>query len=550
MNRQTTPPRGNAPFFTAVNMVFIAVFLFGSLNVGWAGETTRILVVPFGVNAPRELSYIRQGISDMLTTRLEKNPKVVVIVADEDTGDLKALSRKTGAAYLVTGSVTIVGDSVSTDARVVKSAALDAPVLSFSKAGRRQTDLIGLINELAQAIHTDILGQRPEQTGILPASVPTVDGSVPEAGVAASQPSSMTAPPGRTAAAADFKPAANQPGSGQEVIRVPGIGTIEGQVRGITAGDIDGDGTAELVTITDDHLFIHGFKKGRWVKLAEHDSLGDFVGVDAADVNHNGKQELFVTRFSQTENKVYSFVLEWDGHGLERIAGQLPWYFRSVDIYHRGLVLVAQRQTHAKRFSSGIYEIEWKDDAYTMGESLPLPSNLNVFGFAYGAVRTQARPEVVRYNSDGFIQIIGPTGEDRWVSAEHYGGGANAVTFMDESQWDVQDIVYLPPRIRLYDMDNDGIQEMLVVNNRNSFAGSGVLERHRFYAKGRLQMLKWQNEGIRTVGQTLEMARFIADFTLIDIDGDQKLDFVAAIVVKTEGMASKGSSFLASVSMN
>ncbi len=548
MSRLTTPPRGNVLFFTAVNMVFITVFLFVSLNVGWAGETTRILVVPFGVNAPRELSYIKQGISDMLTSRLEKNPKVVVIVADEDAGDLKALCQKTGAAYLVTGSVTIVGDSVSTDAQLVKSAALDAPVLSFSKTGGRQTDLIGLINELAESILTGILGQQPEQTGSLPASAPTVDGAAPQAGVAAPQPFSMTATPGRTAA--DFKSAANRPGSGREVVRVPGVGTIEGQVRGITAGDIDGDGTAEMVTITDDHLFIHCFKKGRWVKLAEHDSPGDFVGVDAADVNHNGKQELFVTRFSQTENKVYSFVLEWDGHGLERIASQLPWYFRSVDIYNRGLVLVAQRQIHAKRFSSGIYEIEWKNDAYTMGESLSLPSNLNVFGFAYGAVRTQEQPEVVRYNSDGFIQIIGPTGEDRWVSAEHYGGGANAVTFMDESQWDVQDIIYLPPRIRLYDVDNDGIQEMLVVNNQNSFTGSGVLERHRFYAKGRLQMLKWQNEGIRTVGQTLDMARFIADFTLIDIDGDQKLDFVAAIVVKTEGMAAKGSSFLASVSMN
>ena len=531
-------PKGSLYTFITVKMALTAFLLIASLNTGWADQTTRIVVVPFGVNAPEALSYIKRGINDMLTSRLEKDRKVIVLTAGDNQDDLKILSQKTNADYLITGSVTIMGDSVSTDAQVVKGSALDTPVLSFSRTGGKQSDLIGHINELADTINVRVLGNQPEQvvqqapTAVPVAEMPSAEVAVP----AVPTPSTTSAHASPTAPRSDTN----------DLTRIPGTGTIEGEASGITAGDVNGDGVTDMITITKDRLFVHRFAKGRWVKFAEHSSLGDFIGVDAADINRNGKQEIFVTRFSQVENKVYSFVLEWDGKNLQRIASQLPWYFRNVDIQNQGLVLVGQRQTHANRFSSGINKIQWTGDEYTMAESLPLPATLNVFGFAQGAVRTPDKAEVVRYNSDGYIEILNAAGEENWVSTEHYGGGTNVIVFIDQAQWDTQDYVYLPPRILLHDMDNDGIQEMLVVNNQKSFTGSGVLERHRFYSKGRLEWLKWQNEGIRAIGKTLDMARFIADFTLLDVDGDQKLDVVAAIVQKTDGMATKGSSFLAS----
>jgi TolB-like protein len=480
------------------------------------------------------MHYLKRGINDMLTSRLEKDSTVIVVTVDGNQSDLKALLQRANADYAITGSVTIMGDSVSTDSQVIEGSALDVPVLSFNRTGDQQADLIKHINELAATINTRILGRSQAPSDPAVTSSPAI-----------SQPGA-SAPPVPPVSTAQTAPVDRQPASASEPSRLPGISPIKGQASGITAGDVDGDGIADMVMITTNHLFVHRFTGGRWAKLAEYDSLGNFIGVDVADINENGKQEIFVTRFSQNETRVQSFVLEWDGKTLQRIATQMPWYFRRVDFFQRGQILVGQRQTQGKRFSSGIYDVKWTGDAYKLGERLALPRNLNVFGMAYGTVRIPDRPEVVTYNSDGYVEFQSLSGEETWVSAEHYGGGSNAIVFTDETQWDVQDYIFLSPRIYLHDMDSDGIQELLVVNNQKNFKASSVLDRHRFYAKGRLEWLKWQGEGIRSIVQTLDMAKFIADFALVDVDGDGGLDIVAAVVQKTRGMISEGSSYLVS----
>lgn len=550
MNRQALVNIGKTLFLLATALSLAAGFFSGSGQQAWAGDTTRIVVIPFSVNAPKDLSYIKRGINDMLTSRLEKDQAVVVLTADEDETDLKQIAQKSSADYVITGSVTIMGDSVSTDAQVVKAAAPDVPVLSFNRTGSQQADLIEHINELAATINTRILGSGPAQPAPATATAPVAVLPVPTGGQAVTPPAVANAP------LPPVSPSQEQPkslpppsASAIEPTRLTGIGTIKDQATGIAAGDVDGDGTADIILSTTSHLYVYRYLGGRWGKLAEYDGRGEYIGVDAADVNGNGKQEIFVTQFSQIENKVYSFVMEWDGKTLQRIDDQLPWFFRSVEMVGRGRVLVGQRQSQGERFSSGIYEMKWTGKAYRSGERLTLPKDLNVFGFTYGAARLPDKPEVVRYDSDGHIQFLTPSGEETWVTAERYGGGSNYVVFIDQTQWDVKDYVYLSPRIRLHDIDGDGVQEVLVLKNQNSFMGSSVLDRHRFYAKGRLEWLKWQGEVIDSIAQTTDLARFIADFALVDVNGDGRLDIVAAVVQKPGGITSTGASYLTSFSI-
>ena len=542
MNRQKPVKIGKFFFYIPTVIALTASVLLTWARVIPAADTTRILVVPFTINAAADLSYLQRGISDMLTSRLERNNAVVVVTPDsrDSDADVATLAQKINADYMVTGSVTILGDSVSTDAQVVKGAAVSEPVLSFGQTGSRHADVIEHVNALAAVINTRLLDRKPDQPAAVP---PVVAIPSPSMDLAVTPPAASSPMP---STAKSQQPTARQDSGPSEPLSVPGIGNIKGQLTGMAAGDVDGNGTDEIVTITSDHLTVYRMAQSRWVKLAEFDTMGDFVGVDAADLNRNGRQEIFVTRFSQNDGRVLSFVLEWDGKSLQRIATQLPWYFRGVEVFQRGRVLAGQSQSQGKRFASGIYEMQWKGDTYAPGERLDLPKKLNIFGFASGALRSPDKPEVVRYNSDGYVQILSPSGEESWVTADHYGGGANFIIFTDEEQWDEQDYIYLSPRIHLHDMDGNGVQEMLVVKNQFSFTGSGVFERQRFYSKGRLEWLKAYDTGIRSVVQTLDLARFIADSALVDIDGDGDLEVVAAVVKKKRGITSKGSSYLVS----
>lgn len=535
---------GKSVFFYAAAMIMAAGIVFAA-GTAAAAAATRILVVPFRMNAGRDLAFLQRGITEMLVSRLGQQDKVVVIVAGRPEDDVAALARKNRADYVVLGSLTVLGDRVSTDARVVKGARADNPVLSFGRTGRQQADVIDHIDDLAGRINASILGRavEPPVRVAVPVSPPpaVID---PKA--------KLPAVPATPAASGIGRPLFSKQQAAEELVplQLHGIGDIHEQLNGLAVGDADGDGTVEIVTIGDSRLDLYRLSRGRWIKMAQYDGTGKFIGVDMADANNNGRKEIFVTNFDNTEARVISFVMEWDGKSLQRIAGQLPWYFRTVDVAGRGRILVGQKQSTGDRFTPGIYEMKWLAGSFEAGDRLPLPRKLNIFGFAYGAVRSPDKFEVVTYGSGGYVQLLDRNGSEAFVSTERYGGGANAIVFTNEEQYDDQDYLYLQPRIHLHDLDGDGIQEMLVVNNQSSVPGGGALVRHRYYKKGRMEWLSWRDRGIRPAVQSLDMARYIVDSALEDIDGDGDLEIVAAVVKSTATPLKAGSSYLTVFDMN
>ncbi len=544
MRRQTLLKKNSSLFIITAVLTVAAVVLFTTVRIAQAEAPTRILVIPFTMNAADDVGYLQRGISDMLVSRLEQGKDVIVITPKAQPDNLNELLLKEPADYIITGSVTILGSSVSTDAQVAKGASVDAPVLSFNQTGDQQSDVIAHINELAAAINARILNRHSGPLNKPDPTPPVAVLPLPAVNQSLTQPVSSSPLP--------FQPK-NQPQSAArraegplEPLQIPGIGFIKGQLNGMSTGDVDGNGVDDIVTITDNQVTVYRLDQGQWRKLAEYDSRGTFIGVDAADVNRNGKQEVFVTQFNQSSNRLISFVLEWDGERMQRIAAQLPWYFRRIDMFRHGRVLIGQRQGTGKPFATGIFIMQWTADAYTPGERLTLPQDMSIFGFAFGAVRSPDTPEVVKYDSDGYVQVLSSSGEEKWITTERYGGGSNFILVVDESQWDVENYVYLPPRIHLLDTDGDQINEILVINNQQGFTGSRALANQRYYSKGRLDWLKWHSTGVRSITRTLDMAKFIVDSALVDVDGDGNLEAVAAVVKKTRGVTTKGSSYIVS----
>ncbi len=521
-------------------MIMAAMIITAAAGTSMAAESIRVLLVPFSINASQDLAFLQRGISDMLTSRLEQPDKVDVVTAGRPGDDIEELAAKHRADYVVFGSVTVLDGRVSTDCRVVKGTQVENPVLSFGRTGRRQADAIDHIDELAGQINAQLLGRTNSDPGRAVTAAPVAPpaatgGPTIEIPVAHSTQSASGFGRGKLS---------NRDADALVPLRLRGMGDFNERLNGLAVGDVDGDGVVEIVTIGNSRLYVHRVKQDRWVRMARYDGRGKYVGVDMADLNGNGRDEIFVTNFDDTESRVISFVMEWDGKSLQRIAGRLPWYFRVVDAAAGGKMLVGQKQSTGDRFTPGIYRMKWQDGAYRPGDRLPVPRRLNVFGFAYGAVRSTDALEAVAYNSDGYLEILDRKDGQSAVSTETYGGGPNAIVFTDKDQYDVRDNIYLAPRIHLQDLDGDGIQEMLVVNNETTQLGGGILDRHRSFKKGRIEWLRWHAQGIRTVVQSLDVARFIADSALADLDGDGTPEIVAVVVKSTGGVIAKGSSYV------
>lgn len=547
MCNQQSKKLAKSAFFKAAMMIMAAGIVLAAAAAAKAAAVTRILVVPFTVHAGQDLAFLQRGITEMLVSRLGQNDKVVVVAAGRPGDDVAALADKNQADYVVLGSLTVLGDRVSTDSKVVNGNQVDQTVLSFGRIGQKKDDIIDHIDALANQINTRILGRtsdRPSQAAIpAPVSPPPAEID-PKAEPSATLSTQAASGGGRPLSTMQRDAAALEP------MKLPGIADFHEQLTGLAVGDADGDGVKEIATISNSRLYLFRQARGRWIKMAHYNGSGKYIGVDMADVNHNGRNEIFVTNFDNSESRVFSFVMEWDGHALKRIAGNLSWYFRTVDVARRGKLLVGQKQGIDDRFSPGIYEMQWRTGTYEAGDRLPLPRKVNIFSFAYGAIRSTDQLEVVTYDTGGHVQLLDRKGSEAFVSTEAYGGGANAIVFTDEEQWDAQDYIYLQPRIQLHDLDGDGLQEILVVKNQSGLPGGGVLVRQRYFTKGRIEWLGWQAQGIRSVMQGLDMARFIADCDLVDLDGDGDLEIVAAVVKDTAGALSKGSSYLTVFKMN
>lgn len=524
-----------------------------------ADPERKVLLLSPDLNAGQDLNYLRKGVLDMLSVRLTSAGKTIVLTLDSSAAstprnNAEALrqGQKMGVDFIVLQSLTILGNSVSTDARVLATAS-GQTVLTFSRTGKEQDDIISHIDELANQINVRLLGRSAttanQKTVTVPGpSVPAVPLSEPQPdihqhpekllkGLGASQTEKM---PQKTQKGAPLKNlgAATRP-EGSLLLRSKGM---DRQITGVTAGDVNGDGVPEVICIDSMTVMVFQLVQGQLRKFTEINAGNGNVGVDTADLNKNGFEEIFVTHFDDMDGRVYSYVLEWDGQALKRVAEGLRWYFRSVDLSDRGRVLVGQRQGFDALFSAGVYEMAYQAGTYEGVGKLNLPRKQNLFGFAQGAVTAAGESNLVGFSTDGYLRVSSTQGREEWSSVASFGSTANALISKSKEDPNEKDFFYLPSRIHLVDLDGDGQQEIVTARNEDA---AGAFKRMRLFKNGRLEVLKWDQLGLKPAWQSDVLSKFIGDFTLVDLDGDHQPELVAAIVQKGKNMLNRGSSYLA-----
>ncbi len=131
--------------FVRTNIIEILLILVSGILISDAviGEDKgEVAVLPFEINSLNPMDSLKQGLQEMVISRLsEKGLRVVnadtvtnrtsafpSLISDED---LRALGKDLGAAWLIRGSFTQIGNKISLDMKIVDTSGAQSPFSAF-----------------------------------------------------------------------------------------------------------------------------------------------------------------------------------------------------------------------------------------------------------------------------------------------------------------------------------------------------------------------------------------------------------------------------------
>jgi len=547
----------------------LKVFLIGLILIAVSAgspqsapaKPLQVAVVPFKINAQEDLSFLRDGIVDMLVSRLSWGDKVTVVsrqktakVLEAESGLLnegkaKEIGTKLGVDYVLFGSLTVFGQSVSMDAKMVDVSGTRPP-LAFFNQSQGMDEVIPNINLFAQEINEKVFGRK------------TAIRSLPE--TRPSESPSIHAHPERQLAGGLVEQGSKQ-GDFSPFVVDQGPGKASGfwksrsykvEIKGLALGDVDGDEKTETILISNHKILVYRSENRRFQKIKEITvkSHKQLVAVDVADIKKDGRAEIFVTCLNTSSMRLESFVLEWNGKDFEHIAKKENWYFRVLVHLERGHILLGQKRGVADLFLPGVYELAWSSGEYVSINEFNLPKGGTVFGFALGDVMNDGSETTMVLDEQDYLRILTPSGKTEWKSDEQYGGSENyladhfkASSEEREKEKGEEKRFYIPQRIFLADLNQDGQNEMVLVKNQ---ATTGRLfKRFRRYTSTRFESLIWNGLGMAQNWHTRKVSGYCSDYVLGDFDNDGKPELVAAVVSKRGSVIQKAKSSIISYNL-
>jgi TolB-like protein len=535
------------------NTIFLYTFTiifysFGVVSNIAAADPVKVLILPFTINSDKDLSFLRKGVADMLSSRLALKDQIVVIdktesalqqekLPEEINADAAlALGERTQSNYVLFGSLTVFGNTISTDARFF-DVRQKQPVLTFSELGNNHGEVISHINLLADRIKEEFFGQKTiaSQPALSQSTAPKESEDFSR-----KHPEKML---DRTSGeAAIISEDVSEAGEAAAVLWK--TQKFKAEIKGMALGDVDGDTNNEIVFISKNIVFIYRHVDGRFGKITEiqGESFNTYIGIDVADINDNGTSEIFVTSLTD-DSRLGSFVLEWNGTEFKTVVEKENWHYRVINASDRGgRILLGQKGGFKDIFSGRIHELIWENGRYVSTDKERLPRWINVYGFTYGDVLGNGQESILALTRNGTLRILDSSGNEEWTSSDTYGGSnifllspadkriATNVTRQTDPTAFKGD--YLQQRIFVTDLDKDKKKEVIVVKNHD--AVGGVFRRYRSYNGGHFEALVWDNVGFRKKWKTRKFTGYISDYDVGDFDNNGTDELVFALVVKTE----------------
>ncbi|MEK6759419.1 MAG: hypothetical protein AABY51_06575 [Deltaproteobacteria bacterium] len=524
-------------------LALLAVFVIMPTASFAAG--VRVAVLPWKVNSAENLDYIRDGLPEMLASRLGAKGSIEVIAADE-VKDVIASMKVNGvtdkvameaavrlnADYVVYGSLTVIGTSMSLDAQAISPATGVATRLHANGTG------MDSIMQMVERISTDLLSKG------LSAPVPLA-GSVGVQAAPAEKPSTVVLP-------AVVKDASQEgfivkPKADASTAVLWRSRPMEGLYTGFAVEDLDHDGVKEFFLLSDRRLVV-AVRRTDGLKSVGELSITGGVSVASIDSDSDGSPEVYVS--SVRNGRAETAIVEFKDGSYKVTALIERWLVRAMKQGDSGVVLLGQRFRSPDGFYGPLTILKKEGDALIEKGAFEtgLPKRLSLYGFEAFDLTGSGKAELIALDERGHVRIYRKTGqkwEEAWKSREFFGGTLDYIEMNDG----VPGAKPIPVETRAFSLDTDKDGRVELVVRRNIPGGLGrISERPMSFVTGAVVSLEWDSTGedLAENWRTRDLKGYVADFVVADLDKDGADEITLLVVEGTEGVGSAPKSYLLS----
>jgi hypothetical protein len=562
------------------------LLLFASQVFGYSEEPAKVAILPVKIHAPEKMEYLQAGLMDMLASRIGGKHNVQILDRKQVAKTFKkfkkdlnettaiSLAEDLGADYIVSGSVTFFGTGGSIDFKVFSDEVAKPPVAFYSLI-QDMNNLLPQFSQVVDEMNAKAFdprsrqvtagprpqAQQPKATQAAPLTTPKPAASAPRAQqprAAVAPVPTETTPTGPKMASIKQELVREKPISTdirQQALVTPQAGPWKSQelpqaALSMDVGDLLGDGSKELVTMSRKKILVHRYEAEGLQELAKYRGAKDerFVWVSVADINQNGRDEIFVTsqkKLSASKRKLSSFVLEWDGKQFSPVLKDIDYYLRVERIPNKPARLLGQKSAKDGSFSPEIHQLVWKNNGLAPASFVSAPKSVDLFNASMGDITGHGKTETIMINSKGNLFLLDSNGQAVWKSYDSFGSSGNYIETKlagDEfpqpvdnegyrfAPTEIQDPniqrLYVSSPILLADLNRDAQSEVIVTHNLPSLAQIGG---SRDYSKSEILSLSWGGNGMLQNWKTGEIKGMISSLLITDLNGDGKQELIVCI---------------------
>ncbi len=511
-------------------------------GTGDAGPV-RVVILPFAINTPANLSYLQSGIRDMLTSRLSLQGKVQVVDKLEtdkaargekeiSQGEAVRIGAGLKADYVLYGSITSTGQSVSIDATMAPVSGKGDPVSFFAQT-KSLDDVTPQVNLFAQQINQKVFGKPEEKKQTATAEAEEQATRNPDLLL-----SGLAATRGKISYVNPLFADATREGP----LTQPDLWKsqdFQGGILGMDIGDVDGDGKAEIVAMQMNKLIVYKKENEGLHPVAtfEGSPVDRFVWVSVADISGEGKSYIYLTSLRKgnatgKDEVISSYVLALSGGKIQVAAEGVPYFLNAIHLGQRGKVLVGQKQgakSHSL-FDGEIFEMQFRGGSLVPGPAVSTPKGANIFNFVKVDIKNDKDNEIVMVDDTHKLRVLKAAGDLVWK-----GGGLWAVTtnsFKDNVGgflWKKAESYDIPSPIIVAGLRKNGVPEIVLTRNTTSDS-KWEANSKKYCDRGEVVSLSWDSPNLTENWTTTQLNGQITSLRIGDIEGNATRQLVISMV--------------------